>query len=62
MTNFMILTQTFLGGTESNHEIRQPRQPVSKPGFQNRTGVAKTREGKACGLLSLPADDRVRTW
>jgi len=37
MKNFMTLTQNFLGGTESNHEIRQPRQLVSKSRFQNRT-------------------------
>ena len=49
----------FLGGGDDNHEIRQPRELVSKPGFQkkkkvpppeNRTGVAITEEGKAVGV------------
>jgi hypothetical protein len=52
MTNFMILTQNFLGGTESNHEIRQPSSWCPNQDFktgppENRTGVAKTREGKS---------------
>jgi hypothetical protein len=41
MTYFMKLTQNFLGETESNHEILQPSQLVSKPGIQNRTTSRK---------------------
>jgi hypothetical protein len=55
MTNFMKLTQNFLGETESNHEILQPRQLVSKPGFQNWTA---SRKWKRSGENSRRKSDR----
>ena len=49
----MILAHNFLGGTESNLEIRQPRQLVYKPRFQNRTAFRKhNRSGVNSGGTS----------
>jgi hypothetical protein len=58
MTHFMILTQNFLGGSESNHEIRQPRQLVSKPGFKTRTASRKQNRN---GENSRGKNDRAST-
>lgn len=55
MRNFMILTHNFLGGTESNREIRQPRELVSKPRFQNRTA---SRKQNRSGVNSTGTSDR----